>query len=104
MKADERRISDGSSSVCLPISRFTGGDRAILVSSDGYLGDVHHQWLASAVKGEPIKAIRLDAPIAQLLPQLREFPSATSAAGGIQAKRPTPPTARKPTGPTASAR
>src|SRR3546814_5381367 len=45
--------------------------------------------------------MRLDAPIAQLRPQLREFPSATSAAGGIQAKRPTPPTARKPTGPTA---
>lgn len=53
-----------------------GGNRAILISSDGHVLDGHHQWLASAEKGEPIRAIRLNAPIRQLLDTVREFPSA----------------------------
>ena len=56
---------------------FTGGNRSILVSSDGYIVDGHHQALAAVEKGEPIRAIRLDAPIKQLLPLVREFPSAS---------------------------
>ena len=57
--------------------QFEGGDRSILVSADGYVVDGHHQWLAKKEKGEPVKAIRLDAPIADLLPLVREFPSST---------------------------
>lgn len=55
---------------------FTGGDRSILVSSDGHVLDGHHQWLAKVEKGEPVKAIRLNAPIRELLETVKEFPSA----------------------------
>lgn len=61
---------------------FTGGDRAILVSSDGYVLDGHHQWLAKADKGEEIRIIRLDAPIRKLLTEVAEFPSVETAGGG----------------------
>lgn len=57
--------------------QFEGGERSILVSSDGYVLDGHHQWLAKKGTGEPVKAIRLDAPIQELLPLVREFPSST---------------------------
>lgn len=60
---------------------YTGGDRSILVSSDGYVLDGHHQWLAKREAGEPVKVIRLDAPIADLLPLVKEFPSSTQAEG-----------------------
>lgn len=60
-----------------------GGERSILVSSDGHVLDGHHQWLAAAAKGEPVKAIRLDAPIDKLLEHVKEFPSATTAEGGV---------------------
>lgn len=56
---------------------FGGTDRAILVSADGYVVDGHHQWLAKGNKGEPVKVIRLKAPIKDLLPMVREFPSST---------------------------
>lgn len=59
---------------------FTDTDRAILVSSDGYVVDGHHQALARV--GQPARIIRLNAPIAELLPLVREFPSATTAQGG----------------------
>jgi hypothetical protein len=59
---------------------YEGGDRSILVSSDGYVLDGHHQWMAKRDAGEPVKIIRLDAPIRELLPVVAEFPSATSAA------------------------
>lgn len=55
---------------------YVGGNRSILVSSDGHVVDGHHQWLAAAEQGEPIKAIRLNAPIKQLLRTVSEFPSA----------------------------
>ena len=57
---------------------FTDTNRSILVSSDGYVLDGHHQWLAKLDDGEPVSVIRLDAPITKLLPLVREFPSATS--------------------------
>ena len=55
---------------------YKGGNRAILVSSDGHVVDGHHQWLASRDKGEDIRIIRLDAPIRDLLPTVSEMPSA----------------------------
>jgi hypothetical protein len=58
--------------------------RSILVSSDGYVLDGHHQWLAAKESGQPVKAIRLDAPIDELLPLAREFPSSTLEAGATE--------------------
>ncbi|MBE0418567.1 hypothetical protein EI165_00335 [Pseudoalteromonas nigrifaciens] len=54
---------------------FEGGNRSILVSNDGYVLDGHHQWLAAREKGEPVKVIRLNAPIEQLVPLAKEMPS-----------------------------
>lgn len=61
--------------------QYDGGDRSILVSADGYVLDGHHQWLAKREAGEAIKVIRLNAPIADLIPLAREFPSSTAAKG-----------------------
>lgn len=52
-----------------------GGDRAILVASDGHIVDGHHQWMARLDQGEDVRVIRLDAPIDQVLEQVREMPS-----------------------------
>ena len=80
---------------------YRGGDRSILVSSDGYVLDGHHQWLAALEQGKPIKAIRLNAPIANLLPLTREFPSSTvskaSNVRGGQTGQEAPPTTAAPT-------
>lgn len=57
---------------------FEGGDRSILISSDGHVLDGHHQWLAKRDAGGKVKVIRLDAPIRQLLDTVAEFPSATT--------------------------
>lgn len=63
---------------------FQGGDRSILVSSDGYVVDGHHQWLAKRANGEPVKVIRLQAPIRQVLAQVAEFPSTAAARGASE--------------------
>lgn len=60
---------------------FQGGDRSILVSSDGYVVDGHHQWLAKRANGEPVKVIRLQAPIRQVLAQTAAFPSTAASRG-----------------------
>ena len=60
---------------------FKSGDRSILVSSDGYILDGHHQWLAKANQGEPINVIRFNAPISDLVKMAREFPSSQLASG-----------------------
>lgn len=60
---------------------FTDGDRSILVSADGHVLDGHHQWLAKVDAGEPVKAIRLDAPIARLVEEVKQFPSAEVSQG-----------------------
>ncbi|MBV2128146.1 LPD38 domain-containing protein [Arsukibacterium indicum] len=60
---------------------FDGGNRSILVSSDGYVLDGHHQWLAAREKAEAVDIIRLDAPIDELIPLAKEFPSSTVADG-----------------------
>jgi N12 class adenine-specific DNA methylase/predicted kinase/predicted RNA methylase len=56
---------------------FVGGNRSILVSADNHILDGHHQWLAKLNAGEDIDVIRLDAPIAELIDTVKEFPSAT---------------------------
>ena len=53
-------------------------DRSILISSDGYIIDGHHQAIAKLQNGKPVRAIRLGAPAADLLPLVREFPSSTT--------------------------
>lgn len=63
---------------------FDGGDRSILVASDGFVLDGHHQWLSKREKGEPIKAIRLDAPIDELIALANEFPSSTNESGSTE--------------------
>lgn len=64
---------------------FVGGDRSILVSADGYVLDGHHQWLAKLDGGQPVKAIRLNAPIQDLLRLAHQFPSSTTARGATRA-------------------
>ena len=63
---------------------FEGGDRAILVSSDGHILDGHHQFMAAVDDGKDIRIIRLDAPIDDLLTVVPEFPSAEGG-NGLQA-------------------
>jgi len=58
---------------------YQGGDRSILISSDNHVLDGHHQWLAKLDAGEPVKVIRLNAPISELLEQVKDFPSSTVA-------------------------
>lgn len=61
---------------------FTGGDRSILISSDNHVLDGHHQWIAGGEKGAAtVKAIRLNAPIEQLIETVKEFPSAETSEG-----------------------
>lgn len=75
---------------------FDGGDRAILISSDGHVADGHHQWLAAREAGEDVRAIRLDAPIRQLVPLMHQFPSsetADGATGSAEQSAPEPDTA-----------
>ena len=67
---------------------FTGGDRAILVSQDGHVIDGHHQWMAKLTDepNKPMRVIRLDAPVKDLLDTVKEFPSAETAGGSTEAK------------------
>jgi hypothetical protein len=58
---------------------FTDSNRAILVSSDGYVLDGHHQWLAQADKGEGIRVIKLDAPMSRLIEEAKAFPSSEAS-------------------------
>ena len=59
-----------------------GTDRSILISSDGYVLDGHHQWVAALANGEQEDAIRFDAPIRELLAAVFEFPSVQRSEGG----------------------
>ncbi|MEG2469128.1 MAG: PLxRFG domain-containing protein [Comamonas sp.] len=51
------------------------GDRAVIVSSDGHIIDGHHQAMAAAEDGKPVKAIVLDAPVNQALEAVKASPS-----------------------------
>ncbi|HJV52799.1 MAG TPA: helicase-related protein [Noviherbaspirillum sp.] len=74
--------------------QFEGGDRSILISSDNHVLDGHHQWLAKRDENEPVKAIRLNAPIRELLGKVKEFPSADIANGTTAATTKEQPNAR----------
>lgn len=56
------------------------GERSIIVSSDNHIIDGHHQALAAAENGEPVKAIVLDAPAKEALDAVKAFPSTTTEA------------------------
>ncbi|MFT3992457.1 MAG: hypothetical protein QM680_13715 [Luteolibacter sp.] len=60
---------------------YQGGDRALLVSNDGYLVDGHHQWLAKwfDYSTDPVRVIELNAPIRQILAALKDMPSVETA-------------------------
>lgn len=60
---------------------FEGGNRAVLVSADNHILDGHHQWMAAREKGEDVRAIRLNAPIRDLIGLAHDFPSSTKAGG-----------------------
>lgn len=62
-----------------------GSDRSVLISSDNYVLDGHHQWMAAHITGEPIQAIRIDAPIHRLLNLTYEFPSVQKSSGATGA-------------------
>ncbi|MGC3944590.1 MAG: PLxRFG domain-containing protein [Chryseolinea sp.] len=62
---------------------FEGGDRSILASEDGHVVDGHHQWLAKHDAGEPLKVIRLRAPVQAVLQHMKEFPSAEQGSGAM---------------------
>jgi hypothetical protein len=62
-------------------------DRSILVSSDGHVLDGHHQWLAAGAEGKPVKVIQLSKPAAEVLPLMKEFPSAHTAEGATHAEK-----------------
>lgn len=68
--------------------RYTGGNRAILISADGHVVDGHHQWLAALEAGEPIRVIRLMAPITRVLMMVHRMPSTTVAAADAGAEEP----------------
>jgi N12 class adenine-specific DNA methylase len=61
-------------------------DRSVLVSSDGYVLDGHHQWMGALAGGRPVKAIRFDAPIRELLAAAYQFPSAKRSDGATAAE------------------
>lgn len=77
---------------------FTGGDRAILVSSDNHVVDGHHQWMAKLTDkpDEAMRVIRLDAPIRDVLAQMKEFPSVENAGGATAAAQPAQPISPEP--------
>jgi hypothetical protein len=60
------------------------GERSVLVSSDGYVLDGHHQWVAALERGSDVKVIRLGAPIKELLTAAHAFPSSQRSEGSSQ--------------------
>ncbi len=67
--------------------KFDGqGDRAILISSDGYVVDGHHQWVQKLedAPDSPIRVIRLNAPIKDVLETVKQFPSAKASSGATE--------------------
>lgn len=62
-----------------------GMDRSVLVSSDGYVLDGHHQMMAHRVVGDDVPVIRIEAPIRELLAAANEFPSVQRSEGATAA-------------------
>ncbi len=73
------------------VAKFTEtgviGGRSVLVSSDGYVLDGHHQWMGHQALNEDIPVIRLDAKIKELLAIVNEFPSTKRSEGGMDEAR-----------------
>ena len=67
----------------------TDGNRSIIVSADGYVVDGHHQWMAQRQKGEPVKVIKLDQPIGDVLQALKGMPSAQPEQAATSGERST---------------
>lgn len=57
-------------------SKANDGSRSVIVSSDGHIIDGHHQAIAAAEEGKPVKAIVLDAPVYDALDAVSNSPSA----------------------------
>lgn len=64
---------------------YQGGNRAILISADNHVVDGHHQWLAARDSGEDVRAIRLNAPIRDVIQAAHEFPSSETTDGATPA-------------------
>lgn len=45
-----------------------------IVSTDGFVIDGHHRWMAQAAKGEPLRAIQLEGKAADILKAIHQFP------------------------------
>lgn len=60
-----------------------GADRSVLVSSDGFILDGHHQWVAALSSGDSVQAIQFDAPISKLLAEVHQFPSVQRSDGAF---------------------
>jgi N12 class adenine-specific DNA methylase len=63
------------------LKKGLGSGRSVLVSSDGYVLDGHHQWMAHAVANQDIPVITLNAPMRELLAVAHEFPSVQRSEG-----------------------
>ncbi len=62
---------------------YKDGDRSILVSSDNYIIDGHHQYMAKLAQSSTdpnVDVIRINAPIKEILQTIPEFPSANMEA------------------------
>lgn len=57
------------------------GERRVLISSDGYVLDGHHQWMGSKMAGLRIPVLRMNAPIRELLAATNAFPGVQRSAG-----------------------
>lgn len=55
------------------------GDRAVLVSADGYVMDGHHRWTAARLDrpDEPIRCLRFNATIWPLIRNAKQLPTST---------------------------
>lgn len=62
----------------------------VLVSSDGYIIDGHHRWLASARAHGQISAVRFDAPAGRVLDAMMQFPGTTVSRESAGAVAPSP--------------
>ncbi|MEM8735707.1 MAG: hypothetical protein AAGG44_15845, partial [Planctomycetota bacterium] len=69
---------------------YDGPERAILVSSDNYVVDGHHQWMKNRTDtpGEPMEVVRLGAPANEAIDLVREFPSSETSDESGQATQP----------------
>ena len=57
-------------------------DRRILISSDNYVLDGHHQWMAQSDRTS-IKVTRLELPVMKALSAMRKFPQVQTSAGAL---------------------